>query len=247
MSGTCIQHATFPVPVFGITWPDSGEFNQQLETVILREQKADPGIVRSNVDSWHSSDKLLLGQEQWQIALRKRIKEVLTPAIVGKAVEGQELFDGWSVYGWANVNPSGGSNRPHVHPDSIWSGVYYVSDCSAIDGGDIIFSDSACIPVPKHASGQSFREFRIKPEAGQMLLFPSTLIHRVDPHQSSTPRISVAFNLSHESWELASAPWVDWKSFLWMHLPEFASKCTRWKQNALSAVGVKRASTAAPL
>ena len=27
---------------------------------------------------------------------------------------------------WANINPPGGYNRPHVHPNSHFSGVYYI-------------------------------------------------------------------------------------------------------------------------
>jgi uncharacterized protein (TIGR02466 family) len=27
---------------------------------------------------------------------------------------------------WANINPPGGYNRPHMHPNSLWSGVYYI-------------------------------------------------------------------------------------------------------------------------
>jgi uncharacterized protein (TIGR02466 family) len=27
---------------------------------------------------------------------------------------------------WANINPPGGMNRAHQHPNSLWSGVYYV-------------------------------------------------------------------------------------------------------------------------
>ena len=27
---------------------------------------------------------------------------------------------------WANVNPPGGYNRAHIHPNCTWSGVYYV-------------------------------------------------------------------------------------------------------------------------
>jgi uncharacterized protein (TIGR02466 family) len=29
---------------------------------------------------------------------------------------------------WANINPPGGYNRAHTHPNSLWSGVYYVKD-----------------------------------------------------------------------------------------------------------------------
>ena len=27
---------------------------------------------------------------------------------------------------WANINPPGGMNRAHQHPNSLWSGVYYI-------------------------------------------------------------------------------------------------------------------------
>ena len=27
---------------------------------------------------------------------------------------------------WANINPPGGYNAPHLHPNSLFSGVYYV-------------------------------------------------------------------------------------------------------------------------
>ena len=27
---------------------------------------------------------------------------------------------------WANINPPEGMNKPHVHPNSLFSGVYYV-------------------------------------------------------------------------------------------------------------------------
>ena len=27
---------------------------------------------------------------------------------------------------WSNINPPGGMNRAHQHPNSLWSGVYYI-------------------------------------------------------------------------------------------------------------------------
>ncbi len=27
---------------------------------------------------------------------------------------------------WANINPPGGMNQPHIHPNALFSGVYYV-------------------------------------------------------------------------------------------------------------------------
>ena len=40
---------------------------------------------------------------------------------------------------WANINPPGGYNRPHIHPNSHFSGVYYIK--ATKDSGDIVFND----------------------------------------------------------------------------------------------------------
>jgi hypothetical protein len=40
--------------------------------------------------------------------------------------------------------------------------------------------------------------FAVQPEPGLMLLFPSSLAHRVETHEGSAERITVAFNLRHE-------------------------------------------------
>ena len=40
---------------------------------------------------------------------------------------------------WANINPPGGYNRPHIHPNSHFSGVYYIK--ATKDSGEIVFND----------------------------------------------------------------------------------------------------------
>ena len=45
-----------------------------------------------------------------------------------KEVFKEEWLDREPVLGnmWANINPKGGMNQPHIHPNSLLSGVYYV-------------------------------------------------------------------------------------------------------------------------
>ena len=38
---------------------------------------------------------------------------------------------------WANINPPGGYNMPHIHPNSHFSGVYYIK--APKDSGNISF------------------------------------------------------------------------------------------------------------
>ena len=40
---------------------------------------------------------------------------------------------------WANINPPGGYNRPHLHPNSHFSGVYYIK--APENSGQIVFNE----------------------------------------------------------------------------------------------------------
>lgn len=93
---------------------------------------------------------------------------------VYRAVEAQEgPIDSW----WMNVNTEGEYTNWHAH--NRWSkvGVLYV----AVPGGDIEFRQG----------GSYWRE---TPKAGDLLVFPGSLEHRVLPNNSKQVRISIAFN-----------------------------------------------------
>jgi len=100
---------------------------------------------------------------------------------------------------WANVNPPGGMNRAHVHPNCLWSGVYYIK--APKNSGHLKIDDpraSAAMVRPNQKKGpvppRLFRETHYEPVAGRCIMFPSWLMHCVDPNQSNDIRISVSFN-----------------------------------------------------
>ena len=90
-------------------------------------------------------------------------------------------------------------NRAHQHPNSLWSGVYYVKAPS--NSGYLKIDDprsSAAMVRPKQKEGKLpprlFRETHYEPIAGRCIMFPSWLTHCVDPNESNDIRISVSFN-----------------------------------------------------
>ena len=113
----------------------------------------------------------------------------------------QEHLDSEPVLGnmWANINPPGGMNRAHQHPNSLWSGVYYIK--APKNSGDLKIDDprsSAAMVRPNQKKGpvppRLFRETHYEPVAGRCIMFPSWLMHCVDPNESNDIRISVSFN-----------------------------------------------------
>lgn len=111
-----------------------------------------------------------------------------------------------SMDAWFHVTRRGGFFGIHNHPMASWSGVY------CVDGGDdegvghadhgqicfinpFITNNMFCDPGNsqlKQPFNSGSQLFRLK--TGQMVLFPSWLLHEVKPYLGKRERITVAFN-----------------------------------------------------
>jgi Putative 2OG-Fe(II) oxygenase len=105
---------------------------------------------------------------------------------------------------WFHVTRPGGYFGLHNHALHSWSGVYCVrhdSDEASPMSGRLSFphpNATAAMYVdmgnfklrPPYAMGPL--NLRLKP--GELVLFPSWLLHQVLPYEGSSPRITVAFN-----------------------------------------------------
>jgi uncharacterized protein (TIGR02466 family) len=112
-----IKEQFFPTTIYA---KDINIDNDLLTNTIVNWSKQDEGVHKTNVNGWHSknindSQKEFEPLVQELFAMQKEIYE-------------EEWLDRKPVLGnlWANINPPGGYNRPHVHPNCLWSGVYYV-------------------------------------------------------------------------------------------------------------------------
>ena len=182
----------FPTPIY-IADIKHPTLNQELERDIVAWSKQDKGIVRTNVQGWHSTTNM---HERPEF---KKLVNMLYDC--QKTVYEQEYYESEPVLGnmWANINPPGGSNRAHQHPNSLWSGVYYIK--APKNSGHLKIDDprsSAAMVRPNHKKGplpsRLFRETHYEPIAGRCIMFPAWLMHCVDPNESNDIRISVSFN-----------------------------------------------------
>lgn len=99
---------------------------------------------------------------------------------------------------WANINPLGGQNSPHMHPNNFLSGVYYVALPEA--KGQITFSDprpQAQMVMPRTDSWNKYmgNEISVDVTPGRFVMFPSWLTHSVRINRSEQHRISISFNV----------------------------------------------------
>tara|TARA_S200000501_G_scaffold39007_1_gene31931 strand:- start:150 stop:740 length:591 start_codon:yes stop_codon:yes gene_type:complete len=182
----------FPTPVY-IADIKHPTLNQELERDIVAWSKQDKGIIRTNVQGWHSTTNM---HERPEF---KKLVNMLYDC--QKTVYEQEYYESEPVLGnmWANINPPGGSNRAHQHPNSLWSGVYWIK--TPKNCGQLKIDDPrsvACMTRPRQKDTKKpdrlWRETHYEPIAGRCIMFPSWLMHCVDPNESNDIRISVSFN-----------------------------------------------------
>jgi uncharacterized protein (TIGR02466 family) len=106
---------------------------------------------------------------------------------------------------WFHVTRRGGFFGLHNHPNASWSGVYCVSpgehDADKPDSGLLSFLNPATVSAnyvdaatANLRSPFTYSIRHVKFEAGQLVLFPSWVMHDVKPYQGEGERITVAFN-----------------------------------------------------
>ena len=187
-----IRELHFPTPIYILDIKDQN-LNAQLERDVISWMNQDKGITRTNIKSWHSTTNM---HERPEF---KRLVNALYEA--QKKIYIEEHLESEPFLGnmWANVNPPGGMNRAHQHPNSLWSGVYYIK--ATENSGDLKIDDPrncASMIRPKQKQGKLptrlYRETHYKPVTGRCIMFPSWLMHCVDPNESNDIRISVSFN-----------------------------------------------------
>ena len=169
-----------------------------LESIIINNpHKIKKVFLPANRDDTRINDLIKL-MEKNEIEFKKLVDMLYE---CQRTVYQQEHYESEPVLGnmWANINPPGGMNRAHQHPNSLWSGVYYIK--APNKSGDLKIDDpraSAAMYRPRQKEGpvpeRLFRETHYEPVAGRCIMFPSWLMHCVDPNESNDIRISVSFN-----------------------------------------------------
>ena len=195
MSGLQRQDC-FPTPLWQFTLAEAETLNAKLAAAIARERERDPeGMKVSNVLGWHSQDDL---------HRREEFREFVN--IVGKNILTVVRELAWDLEAiapklnncWAMANIPNSTTKAHHHPNSVLSGVYYVS--APAGSGNIFFFDprpGARMLVPPNTKDNALNagQVTLTATAGQMVIFPSWLWHGVGLNRTTEDRLSVSFNI----------------------------------------------------
>lgn len=115
-------------------------------------------------------------------------------------------------HSWYHLTRHGGYTAQHNHPMASWSGVYCVDPGDVVadkpNNGALRFLEARTTAGMYLDAGNAhwrepfgLGELAFNLRAGQLLMFPSYLMHEVAPYYGERPRITVAFNawVRHQS------------------------------------------------
>ena len=192
-----IAEGFFPTLIYA---EDVNLDTKQIANDIVDWSKQDKGVKKTNINGWHSQTNMHQ-MPQFKLLVDELFK-------MQHKIFKEEWLNSKPRLGnmWANINYPGGYNKPHIHPNSLFSGVNYVQ--SEPNSGKLVCNDprpGIQSNMPTRIKGQPpkhlWREVHIEPRVNRILMFPSWLWHCVEPNESNNIRISVSFNFIQDGFQ----------------------------------------------
>ena len=193
-----IKATYFPTIIYA---KDVNLDNRLFERAVIDWSNHDRGVTRTNMKGWHSQTDM-----HEKPVFKPLVDELFK--MINEIFEEEWLESGVKMGNmWANINPPGAMNRPHLHPNSHFSGVYYIK--APKNSGNIVFNDpkpGAHMVMPRRKPGKPpshlWKEVHVDPLEGRIVMFPSWLWHGVEPNESNDIRISVSFNFVQKGFDV---------------------------------------------
>ena len=190
----------FSCPILKFTVSDHKQLNKLIASEARSWRKDAHGVNVSNKgDSWHSPDGLMSRPEPGFSTISKMFPIAASTYAQQIGAEINIANYEFEANAWVNINKKGGFNSIHTHGRFHISGVYYVNQPAVKSGqsGMIEFVNSRFDHhIYQELNADAFApKVSMRPKAGEMIVFPSTLLHSVYPNDTEEERITIAWNL----------------------------------------------------
>jgi len=179
-------------PILSVNIKDSVDI-AELEKFCLKTEQEDKGIAVSNKGGYHSN-YLSIGEQKEKII--GDLLDAITKAVIDYCSELQMKMPRDIKEMWINIGRHKDSQILHNHAPFYLSGVVYAHTEDSEDFGNLVFCPAGEVSMQEWSiKGGKVREY-IKPEAGQLIIFPSWASHYVEPNMDTDKhRISMSFNI----------------------------------------------------
>ena len=189
-------HATFQIPM---AYYENKELNNTLCAYILSkevegiESNVAPNIKHNLVESkfnFLNGDAMIVKDtKNWIDGCIKQTINTIQMESVDYDITYKES--------WYHVTKTNGMHESHIHPGCSWCGIYYLQS-GDLGSGETVFEN----PVKSTYIDRgnlylnNMSQYRVKPQDGLLVIFPSFLSHYQAMYKGTEDRIVVAFNAS---------------------------------------------------
>lgn len=180
-------HGLFPTPIYitKLTRQFSNKENKFIEKSKLDTYKNEGNLT--------SNDNCILNSKTF-ISLKKELDEIVKDYF-NKVISPSNNIKPYITQSWLNYTEQTQYHHTHAHPNSLVSGVLYIN--ADKDNDKIKFFKpmyQIIKPEIKEYNLYNSETWWFPVETLDVVLFPSSLTHRVEVKQGTNTRISLAFN-----------------------------------------------------
>ena len=180
-------HGLFPTPIYITKLPR--QFSNK-ENKFIEKSKLD---TYKNEGNLTSNDDYILNSKTF-ISLKKELDGIVKDYF-NKVISPSNNIKPYITQSWLNYTEQAQYHHTHAHPNSLVSGVLYIN--ADKDNDKIKFFKTMyqiIKPEIKEYNLYNSETWWFPVETLDVILFPSSLIHRVEVKQGTNTRISLAFN-----------------------------------------------------
>ena len=172
----------FPTPLF------RSQYHLSIEDIVKHCNSIN---FRDGIGCVQSSDTNILESPVFY-SLRQFIEDKLAEYTLKVLGSYQEID---ITQSWINKSTTGGCHKPHMHPNSLISGIFYIKLSENMPQVRFHKKVPPSIVIHSHTTTEYIADFfSVNARSGTLLLFPSDLDHSVPENKSEEDRISLAFN-----------------------------------------------------
>jgi uncharacterized protein (TIGR02466 family) len=178
-------HTLFPTPVY-VT-----ELNRKFtskETNFKKIKRA------KNYGNYKSSDSYILNTKQFS-NIKKEL-DIVIKDYFDKIISPKNNITPYITQSWLNYTDNNEHHHKHNHPNSLVSGILYMSVDKKFDKIEFYKDNYNIIrPDVKNFNFFNSESWWLPVKTGQIMLFPSSLSHAVSIKKGTNTRVSLAFNV----------------------------------------------------
>jgi uncharacterized protein (TIGR02466 family) len=179
----------FPTPIY------ISKLNRELtnkELSFIDKTKLD---VYKNEGNTTSNDNYILNHKLFKdlkTDLYLRVKDYFD-----KVISPTDTITPYITQSWLNYTETNQYHHKHQHPNSLVSGVFYINSDKEFDKIKFYKKDiyQTIKPEVKDYNIWNSESWWFSVKTGDIILFPSSLIHMVETKEGNNTRISLAFNV----------------------------------------------------